>query len=361
MIPQENGKSMTARDLAKLIGVSQSAISRAFTPGASISGELRERILSSARMLGYRPNAIASILSRRKSDIVALVISDLRNPYYPPLLEKLSRGLQQLGQQSLLFNITPGVDVKQQLMALRQYNVDALVIVSATILSGEELNLAAEGRRAVLVNRIAPDTTLTSVICDNAAGARAIADHFYELGHRRAAFVAGLPNTMVSRERQHSFIARLAELGMTLSACTGGGDYSYEAGYRSALEIARRGSTDAIFFANDILAIGGIDALREEAGLRVPDDISVAGFDDIPMAAWARYGLTTYRQPLDAIVATTLQLIAAPATPLADASRHHLLEGELVIRKSTAARGAESIIPPSGDRLVEKDDAGTRS
>ena len=221
-------------------------------------------------MLGYRPNAIASILSRRKSDIVALVISDLRNPYYPPLLEKLSRGLQQLGQQSLLFNITPGVDVKQQLMALRQYNVDALVIVSATILSGEELNLAAEGRRAVLVNRIAPDTTLTSVICDNAAGARAIADHFYELGHRRAAFVAGLPNTMVSRERQHSFIARLAELGMTLSACTGGGDYSYEAGYRSALEIARRGSTDAIFFANDILAIGGIDALREEAGCVFP-------------------------------------------------------------------------------------------
>ena len=112
--------------------------------------------------------------------------------------------------------------------------------------------------------------------------------------------------------------------------------------------------------SNDILAIGGIDALREEAGLRVPDDISVAGFDDIPMAAWARYGLTTYRQPLDAIVATTLQLIAAPATPLADASRHHLLEGELVIRNSTAARGAESIIPPSGYRLAGKDDAGTR-
>ena len=124
---------MTSRQLARLIGVSQSAVSRAFSQGTSISPELRERILSAAEVYGYSPNVIASILSTRRSNIVGIVVSDLTNPFYPALLEKFSRRLQASGHQSLLFNLAPGSDVKQQLSAIRQYNVDAVVIVSATI------------------------------------------------------------------------------------------------------------------------------------------------------------------------------------------------------------------------------------
>lgn len=327
----EASKTMTARDLARLIGVSQSAVSRAFTPGASISEDLRQRILAAAQRFGYRPNVIASILSRQKSDIVALVVSDLRNPYYPGLLERLSRSLQARGLQCLLFNIAPGSDVRQQLMALRQYHVDALAVISATVLSAEEIVLAAEGRRVVLVNRIAPEARLTTVSCDNAHGARAIADHFHALGRRRAAFVAGLTGTVVSLQRQNAFVTRLAELGMTLTASIGAGEYSYEAGYRAGLELARAGGTDAVFFANDILALGGLDALREGCGIRVPEDIAVAGFDDIPMAQWPHYSLTTYRQPIDELVGRILDVISGgDATPAL-----HLLEGDMVVRRST--------------------------
>ncbi len=185
-----------------------------------------------------------------------------------------------------------------------------------------------------MINRTVPDSSLTSVCCNNAEGARAIADHFHALGHRRVAFVAGVPHASANLERQHAFIARLAGLGMTLTASVAGGEYSYEAGYRAALEAARAGRPEAIFFANDILAIGGVDALRDELRLSVPGDVAVAGFDDIAMAGWPRYSLTTFRQPLDAMVERTVQLVTGKAEP---AETHiHLLPGELIIRKTTA-------------------------
>jgi DNA-binding LacI/PurR family transcriptional regulator len=123
---------------------------------------------------------------------------------------------------------------------------------------------------------------------------------------------------------------------MTLTASVSGGEYSYEAGYRSALEVARADRTEAIFFANDILAIGGIDALRDEMGLSVPGEIAVAGFDDIAMASWPRYSLTTFRQPLDAMVERTVQLVTGKAEPAETGI--HLLPGELVVRKTTVGR-----------------------
>ncbi|MBB3950755.1 LacI family DNA-binding transcriptional regulator [Aureimonas jatrophae] len=327
------GEAMTARELARVLGVSQSAVSRAFTPGASISPDMRERILAAADKHGYRPNVIASILSTRRSNIVAILISDLQNPFYFGLIEKLTRALQAVGQQSLLFNVTPGSDVGRQLVALRQYHVDAIIVVSATVLSGATLARATEGRRAVLVNRLDDGAGLTSVCCDNVAGARAIADHFYALGRRRAAYVAGLPNTSTNLERRHSFVGRLAELGMVLTRVVDGGAYTYDAGRRAALEIARETQTDAIFFANDILAAGGLDALRDEAGLSVPGEIAVAGFDDIAMADWSHYSLTTYRQPIDEMVAIAIREVMAPAAERATVATHRLA-GELVVRRS---------------------------
>ncbi|MEJ1159416.1 LacI family DNA-binding transcriptional regulator [Prosthecomicrobium sp. N25] len=337
MSVSDGGKAMTARELARLLGVSQSAVSRAYTPGASISPDLRERILSAADRFGYRPNAIASILSRQRSNIVGLVVSDLRNPFYPKLFERLTRRLQERGQQTLVFNIAPGSDVKQQLAALRQFHVDALVIVSATVLSGLDLAWAAEGRRAILVNRVAPDAGLASVTCDNVGGPRAIADHFHALGHRRVAYVAGLTATHVGRERQSAFATRVAELGMTLSALVPGGRYAYEVGHAAAVGIARAGGVDAIFFANDIMALGGMDALREVAGLRIPEDVAVAGFDDIDMAAWPHYRLTTYRQPVDAIVERTMALLDGNDPPPGFVD---VVPGELVVRNSTVREAA---------------------
>jgi DNA-binding LacI/PurR family transcriptional regulator len=338
-----NSKKITSRELARMIGVSQSAVSRAFTPGASIASELRERILQFAATVDYQPNAIASMLSKRRTNIVGIVVSDMQNPFYPALIEKLTQELQRIGFQSLLFNIAAGANLQEQLSALRRYNVDAVIVISATILSGSTLRSVTEERAAILINRVVEDADISCVACDNADGARAIADHLYELGRRRVAYVAGLAHTSTSRERRDAFITRVAELGMTLTANINGGKYSYDAGRVAALEISAGCATDAIFFANDILALGGMDALREEAGLRVPEDVSVVGFDDIAMASWPHYLLTTFRQPLDEIVNETSKLLQDGSCLPGQSAVIRRLLGKLIVRKSTA-QSPESIV-----------------
>ncbi len=323
-------RPLTSRQLAALIGVSQSAVSRAFTPGSSISAELRDRILRSAREVGYRPNAIASMLTTRRSNMVGIVLSDMRNPFYPALVERLTAALQQVGLQSLLFNVTPGARVEEQLVAIRTYDVDAVIVVSATSLSERALAWATDGRRAILLNRRS-DEPVTTICCDNVAGARAIVDHLGAIGRRHIGYVAGLTRTAVGVERRSAFLARLAELGLRLAGITSQEAYTYEAGWRGALELLPN-RPDAIFFASDSLALGGLDALRLEAGLRVPEDIAVTGFDDIAMAGWRAYGLTTYRQPMDQIVEATLERLAAGRGA---AVEHIAIPGELIVRAST--------------------------
>ena len=321
------GKPLTSRDLAALIEVSQSAVSRAFTPGSSISPDLRERILKGARDYGYQPNAIASMLTTRRTNIVGIVVSDMQNPFYPLLIEKLTQGLQRVGLQSLLFNITPGASIEEQLVAIRTYNVDAVVVISATILNAKSLAWATEGRKALLLNRIGSDD-IPAICIDNEVGARAIVDHLYDVGHRRVAYVAGLTKTGVGQARYSAFTARLAERGMRLAGTASREAYSYDAG-QTCTRTLLQDKPDAIFFASDVLALGGLDALKE-AG--VAGQIGVVGFDDIPMAAWPAYSLTTYRQPVNDIVETAVRILtdATPASP-----KLNSLAGELIIRASS--------------------------
>ncbi len=343
---EHNRKRLTSRQLAALIGVSQSAVSRAFTPGSSISPAMRERILASARELGYQPNAIASMLSTNRTNIIGIVLSDMRNPFYPGLIERLTQGLQRVGRQSLLFNVTPGANIEEQLQAIRQYNVDGVIVVAATILSEKALSWAIEGRRSVLVNRLSLDRNITTVCVDNAAGVSAIADHFHALGRRKVGYVAGMTKTLIGRERRMAFVTRLAELGMTLVGSAAAGEYSYAGGHRAAQELLAEGSRpDAIFFANDILALGGMDALRDVAGLCVPDDVAIAGFDDIAMSAWPHYELTTFAQPVSDIVERSVELICN--APLGDGdARQEILSGRLIVRRSTVGAGGG---PVDGD------------
>ena len=323
--------NLTSRQLAALIGVSQSAVSRAFTPGSSISPTLRDRILQGAREFGYQPNAIASMLTTRRSNIVGIVVSDMSNPFYPALIGRLTQKLQGVGLQSLLFNLTPGSDVETQLLAIRSYNVDAVVVVSATILSESLLSWATEGRRAVLLNRLSTDG-LATVCVDNVAGARTVADHFHALGRRRIGYVGGLSQTLVGMKRQNAFIDRLAELNLQFVGAASRNAYTFEAGATSAADLMER-RPDAIFFASDILALGGISALRA-AGHNIPGDVAVAGFDDIEMASWPDYALTSYRQPLEDLVTAVVNRLSYADTDM-DVPSHEDLPGRLIVRAST--------------------------
>ena len=326
-------KPLTSRQLAALLGVSQSAVSRAFTPGSSISPDMRERILSGARDYGYQPNAIASMLTTRRTNIVGIVVSDMRNPFYPHLIEKLTQALQRVGIQSLLFNVTPGASSAEQLVAIRTYNVDAVVVISATVLTTNSLAWATKGRRALLINRIGEED-FPAICIDNAVGARELVDHLYDQGHRRIAYVAGFTNSGIGRARYGAFATRLAERGMRLAGMSTREEYSYHAGRECTREVIASGP-DAIFFASDVLALGGMDLLKEEG---LADRIGVVGFDDIPMAGWPSYSLTTYRQPVDDIVRTAVRLLTEEA---AGPAQLHSLKGELVVRQSSRGNSAD--------------------
>jgi DNA-binding LacI/PurR family transcriptional regulator len=333
-------RPLTARQLANLIGVSQSAVSRAFTPGSSISPDLRSRILKAAREYGYKPNAIASMLTTRRTNIVGVVMSDMQNPFYPTLLAQLTQGLQAAGLQCLFFNIAPGASIEEQLHAIRTYNVDAVVIISATVLNSRMLAWATEGRRSILLNRLGHDE-ITSVCCDNALGFRAMVDHLHQTGRQRIGYVAGLTTSGIGLTRYSAFATRLAELGMRLVGTATREAYSHEAGWLSTQELLPQ-APDAIVYASDVLALGGIEAIRR-AGLA--GQIAVTGFDDIPMASWPGYSLTTYRQPVADIVARTVELLQAPDM---GPPRRHSLPGELVIRATTSPDGWAD--PPLSDK-----------
>ncbi len=325
-------KEVTSRDLARALGVSQSMISRAFDPGGSVARENRERILKAADAMGYRPNVIARSLSTRRSGIVAIVTGGMDNPFYADVLDQMAAALDLAGYRSLLFRVPPGQDVDDQLPALRQYNVDALVVASASISSRIAEEWRRDDRRVVLFNRTVRDRSVPSVSCDNEGGARQVAELLVARGHRRLVYVAGPQHTSTNREREAGFLRRLLELGCPLAARIDTAAYSFQEGYRAAAD-AMSVAPDAIFFANDILALGGVDRLRRELGVRIPDDVSVIGFDDIQMAAWPSYDLTTVRQP----VAEMVRLAVEAATEGMAGEPVRQVPGELVLRGSVRA------------------------
>lgn len=331
------GKSLTSRDLARMLGVSQSMISRAFNPQASIAHDMRARIIETAEALGYRPNVVARSLATQSSRIIGVIMGMTDNPFYAVVLDRLSRRLQKAGYQPLLFSVPVGEEIDAQLPLLRQHNIGTVIVASATISSGIANEWAKTGRKAILFNRTVPKASVASVSCDNVEGARVVADHLAGLGRRRLSFVAGRRDTSTNLDRERGFLARLAELGVGLTGQVEGGDYTFAAGHAAVLALATR-RPDAIFFANDIMALGGIDAIRHRLNLRVPEDIAVVGFDDIPMAAWPGYELTTVRQPIDRMIEDTVSLVSQEIAWTADAPARIVHAGELIQRASTIAR-----------------------
>ncbi|MNJ15135.1 Catabolite control protein A [compost metagenome] len=326
---------VTARDLAQRIGVATSTVTRAFDAQSRISAGLRARILAMADELGYRPNAIARSLNLRKTGIVAVVVGDMANPFYPALLEEFSRQLRQTGRQLLLFVVPPGSDADDLMPQLLQYQVDAIAVTAAKLSSHMARLCARQGVAVVFINRRVQDETVWSVCCDNERMAAEVAD--YLLGQRRqaCAFVSGDSSISTTADRLRGFERGLAAQGQRLVACVEGG-YTYEGGREAAAQLfgAGKPGIDAVFCANDVMALGVLGYLRMNTSLRVPEDVAVVGFDDIRAAAWPENGLTTVHQPLSQMIACAIGLLGEgrPATGLAPAL--HEVPGRLIIRST---------------------------
>ncbi len=325
----------SSTDVARLAGVSQSAVSRTFTKGASVSARTRQKVQAAAEQLGYRPSALPRILITRKSRLVAVVIGGMYNPYYANLVEMFSRECQKNGNQVLLFSVDHGEYIDEAIPLLASYRVDA-IISALSILSDEAAAACAKMRvPVVLFNGRIQNKWVHSVCCDNVQGGREVADLFVARGARRFGYITG-KETLANRDRCAGYVGRLRELGHG-EVAVAPGNYRFEGGYQGASELLKhRPRPDAIFCANDLTALGALDAARTVFRLKVPRDLLVAGFDDIPAASWPSYNLTTVRPEASSMVAETLRIVQVrTAAPERRARSLSLIPGTLVERAST--------------------------
>lgn len=337
---QRSGPRVTSRDVARRAGVSQSSVSRAFTPGASVAKQTRQAVIDAARELGYRPNAFARSLIKRQSRIIGLMISQLDNPFYPRVVEAISRRMQANGYHVLVF-LTRGEDADDDLQEILQYPVAGLLMASATLSSRLAGECAAAGIPIVLLNRSVADAAVVSVTADNWRGGYDVAGFLLNAGHRRPAFIAGLTNASTSRDREAGFLHGLRERGVDcLTRAVG--HYTFAGAESAALALFNVSTPpDAVFVANDHMAIAVMETLRSQLGLRIPDDVSVIGYDNVPQAAWASYRLTTVEQPADRMVETAVNALLAQVEGGRAIEKRIVIRGRLIVRSS-----ARSSTPP---------------
>jgi DNA-binding LacI/PurR family transcriptional regulator len=325
---------ITALDVARLAGVSQSAVSRVFTPGASASALTVKKVRAAAEQLGYRPDPLARAMITGRTRIIGLVVAYLENQFYPMVLERLSRALQERGYHILVFMAENSTEkVAEVVQELIDYRVDGIITASVAMSNDLTARLMALGIPVVNFNRGQDDARLTDITSDNVAGGRRATEFLVAAGHRRIAHVMGWQGSSTGRDRAEGFRQAMAAAALKPFAMIDG-MYSRDTAAAAARDLCQGPDRpDAIFVGNDHMAFAVMDELRFALGLRIPEDISVIGYDDVPMAAWPAYGLTTIRQPVNRMVAATVEailgLIDGTATP-----QKTRIDGPLMVRRS---------------------------
>lgn len=327
-------KRVTSIDVAELAGVSQSTVSRVFSPNAKVSEAKRQRVLKAAEQLGYLPNAIARSLTTQRTNIIGLVMANLTSPFYPYVLEKFLQRFQTLDKQVLLFTSAPNQDVDDILPHILQHRVDALIVTSATLSSAMADECLHYGVPVILFNRYVYNSNANAVCSDNVEGGRQVANILLDTGHQRIAYIAGKSNASTNTDREKGFTDRLRERGIS-EWLREEGDFFYQSGFEAAKRLLMRDDRpDAIFCASDNMALGAMDAARFEFGLSIPDDLSIIGFDDIPMSSWPSYQLTTIAQQVDEMIEMTLSMLMDKIENPDSPPVINLVHGKLQIRSS---------------------------
>ncbi len=311
-------RRVTVKDLAKDLGMSVSTISRAFYPDAVIAEPTRRIVLKRAAELGYRPNPFAQSLITKRTQIVGVVVSDLTNPFYPEVMTELVARLQAVGMNVMLAVANEPEKTDEAVELLLSYQPDLLVVLAVPLSSHARDKCEQGGAPCIFFNRLSADGLGFGITCDNIIGGRQAADFLIDTGHRHLLYVSAFPDASTNAERLSGFCKRAQERGLARPIILDAGFFTYEAGYDAGLKMAGLNQTvDGVFCANDIVAIGFIEGIQEGLGLRVPEDLSVVGFDDITMAGWPSHKLTTIPQPLgemmDATVSLALELAQDPS------------------------------------------------
>lgn len=325
--------AINAKDVAKLAGVSQSSVSRVYFEGAKVSEKTRQKVLAAAEELGYRPNEFARSLITNQTKIIGLVMKGVQNPFYPQVLTQFTASFKKYGYSVLFVHTNNDEIQKEDVENLLNYNVAGVVITDATMSLTVAESFRTNQIPLVFFNRKLSRSNFYSVCCNNLYAGRAIAEYLLTHGSADMAYISGDENTSTSLEREKGFSEVLAQQGLGYAKHSS--DYTYEGGYTTALKIIEKGKLPSAFFvANDIMALGVLDALRKKS-IQVPDQVKVIGFDNIDMASWPSYELTTWEQPIEKMVEETVNYLLAEMAEYTGTAQAVEIEGRFIERKTT--------------------------
>lgn len=301
-------QSVTAREVAERAGVSISAVSRAFTNGASVAPATRSRILKAAQALGYQPNVMARSLMTGRTELIGLVSNNFDNPAFMEIFDLFTRGLQDHGLRPLLANLSGNSDPQKAIAMLRQYNVDGVIVASSTV--SPQFIEGCNAAHIPLVHAFgkANSQVPTHIVsADNEQGGKLAAQIMLDHGYRHLAFLGGPRAASSTADRLRGLRSGLKGTGLAPVIEVFAPRYSHEDGRVLMRQLLADNNIDAVFCGDDILAIGALDACKE-ACRSVPHDIGILGFNDIAMASWAAYDLSTIRQPIAEIIVAAVEL-----------------------------------------------------
>jgi DNA-binding LacI/PurR family transcriptional regulator len=332
-------QTASSYDVAKLAGVSQSTVSRIFNRGARVSEKTKARVMAAVQELGYQPNNIARSLTQKSTKLIGLVISKLNNPIFAQVLDEFSIQLAQAGYNTLLLNISSDQEIEDAIAKAMQNRVDGIIFTAAgnvsTQLAQECLNVNIP---VILYDRYSRYSKLNAVLCDSYDGSYRITQHLIETGHTNIALIGAIKNEddpSSATDREQGCLNCLRDNQLDCS-CFKQGDNTYE----NTLKIARdilSGATkiDAVVCANDLMAMAVMDIARTEFNLKIPDDLSVTGFNGILQANWKQYQLTTIKQPVTRLVELTISRLLEMINNQDSETVLRKLPGKLFIGTST--------------------------
>lgn len=335
MRPVGQNKRISIVDVARKAGVSQATASRVFDPKweGKIRSGTRAAVEEAAKALGYYgTNALVRGLQGSPSGIVALVVGSTTGYFYLEVIMKFVRELRATGRQVLIFEADPAQDLATIVAQVHCYRVDAIVITAAATSSAIIDRFCRTEIPVVAFNRPVESGICSAVYCDGVAASAAAADFLLEHGHKRFAVISGDANVSKELGRVKGFCDRARQRGGEILEVIDG-DYLYESGYEAAKALLARHRPDAIFCVEDTIAMGAIDAARECFGLRIPEDLSVMGFDNTTVSRFHPYALTTVEHPVAEMIQSVIeimeQMIASPEIRV-----KRVYEMKVVVRES---------------------------
>ena len=333
---QPSYRKVTSVDVAKLAGVSRSAVSRTFTADASVSKQTREKVLNAAQELGYRVNKLASSLISNRSDLVGIIASNMDNPFRSKQVESLSRVLLSRGLKPILLLVEGAEDPSQIIGMLLEYNVSGVIVTSDTPPQSICQECITLGVPMVLVNKAESAAQVDRVLLDNTKSGILAANTLYESGAREMAIVTTEHPSYSLKVRIASFIAQCEKLGLSTVIKLAGALQNYQGGMCACEQLLDSDpSVNGVFCVSDYMALGFLDGLRLNGPVQVPQQMKVISCDDIPQASWPIYELTTIRQDTHKLAVVVVDVLQERIKQPKNKTAVKILDVELIKRKST--------------------------